>query len=222
MAELIEPTVASALETDHVSAIRRVLEASPEPLTLSKIRAALPAPLRSQGLEQLTDVLTRQVAANVLYQFPKYRSPQDRFWDRPMPVHLEYLLRSLLEERPLPWSEIRRKLPDYAKTLAEPVLENQVARGILYRHPPINSRTGPRFGIRPPDPKEYLRSELSRVFERLEQLGFTVPQIRAGAIELLHEEEWSPSRDMLAATPKTVEQESRPPEAVTPSPLTNT
>ena len=69
-----------------MAAVRRVLQASPEPLTLSKIRAALPANFRAVSLEALAEVLQRQVAANVLVPYPKYRSPQDRYWDRPMRV----------------------------------------------------------------------------------------------------------------------------------------
>jgi hypothetical protein len=196
MAELIDTSVSETIpDTDMVEAVRTVLEGSPEPLTLSKIRAALPPRLRSGGLE---DLLRRQVAANVFVQYPKYRSPQDRFWDRPMPLHLEFLLRSALQEKPLPWSEIRRKLPDYAKTLAEQVLEEQVARGLLYRHPPLSSRTGPRFGLAPADPRDYLRPELTQAFARLETLGFTSPQLREAAFDLLREEEWAAPR---SATP---------------------
>ena len=42
--------------------------------------------------------------------------------------------------------ELRRKLPDYAKTQAEAILEEEVNQGRIYRHPPANSRSGPRFG----------------------------------------------------------------------------
>src|SRR5260370_15127506 len=88
MSELFEqpeqPVAVLAPDTDVLSAIRTVLEASAEPLTLSKIRAALPARLRST-LEGLAEVVRRQVAANVFVQYPKYRSPQDRFWAPPMP-----------------------------------------------------------------------------------------------------------------------------------------
>src|SRR5262249_28298029 len=80
---------------------------------------------------------------------------------------------------------------DYAKTLAEPILEEQVAKGILYRHPPLSSRTGPRFGVQSPQAREYLRPELVKVFQRLEQLGFSEAQLREGAMELLNEAEWS-------------------------------
>ena len=185
-----QPVAAIAPDTDVVTAIRTVLETSAEPLTLSKIRSALPAHLRSSP-ENLTEVLRRQVAANVFVQYPKYRSPQDRFWDRPMPVHLAALLRQVLAEKPLGMSEIRRKLPDYAKTLAEPILEEQVAKGFLHRHPPLSSRTGPRFGVQSPQAREYLRPELVKVFQRLEQLGFSEAQLREGAMELLNEAEWS-------------------------------
>ena len=192
MAELFDqPQTMTTSDSDLVTAVRSVLEASSEPLTLSKIRAGLPGRLRALELEALADALRRQVAANVLVQYPKYRSQQDRFWDRPMPVHLQGLLRLTLEEKPMPWSEIRRKLPDYAKTLAEPVLDEQVAKGVLYRHPPLNSRTGPRFGVHGPDAREYLRPELAKVFEKLEQIGFTLAELREGAMGLLSEEEWS-------------------------------
>ncbi len=193
MSQLLDqmPTGAS-VETDLVTAVQRVLAASGEPLTLSKIRTALPSPHRRIGLEELAEMLHRQVAANVLYQFPRYRSAQDRFWDRPMTVHVTALLRGLLDEQPLNSSELRRKLPAYAQAQAEAVLQEQLAQGLLHRHPRVGGRGGERFSTRPPDAREYLRSELSGVFQRLEQLGFNQTQVRGAALELLHDEEWAP------------------------------
>src|SRR2546425_6069431 len=119
--------------TDLVSAIHRVLASSQEPLTVPKIRTALPAAIRPANLEILAESLRRQVAANVLQQYPKYRSQQDRFWDRPMNVHVAHILRVVLQDSPLAWSELRRKLPDYAKALAESVLNEQLSQGLLHR-----------------------------------------------------------------------------------------
>src|SRR5437879_4318382 len=105
MTQLVnQPTPSAAADTDVVAGVQHVLQESPEPLTLSKIRAALPVRFRSMGLPELAEVLHRQVAANVVYPYPKYRSQQDRFWDRPMPVHVEALLRETLQEQPLAWS----------------------------------------------------------------------------------------------------------------------
>jgi hypothetical protein len=194
MTQVAEPNVpTTGSDTDLVAAIRRVLEASPEPLTVSKIRAALPPAFRSLSLESLAETLQRQVAANVLVQYPRYRSAQDRFWDRPMRVHIAQLLRGALEGGPLAASELRRKLPDYAKTQAEAVLEEEVAQGRIHRHPPANSRSGPRFGVEPADPKTFLRSELGTLFARLERLGFAQARLRQAALELLHDEEWGPT-----------------------------
>jgi hypothetical protein len=194
MTQVTDPTSTAPqpqAEPDLAAEVRRVLEASSEPLTLSKIRAGLPGRLRSVTLEALAEGLQRQVAAHTLIQYPKYRSQQDRFWDRPMNVHIACLLRQTLEEEgPLPWSELRRKLPDYAKSTAEAVLDDQVQQGLLHRHPPTSSRGGPRFGVRPPEAREYLRGELSAAFSRLEKLGFSRAQLREGAMELLQEEEW--------------------------------
>ncbi|HXG11431.1 MAG TPA: hypothetical protein VNK04_16875 [Gemmataceae bacterium] len=194
MTQVIDQTSPDAPSgTDLVAAIHRVLAGSPEPLTVSKLRSQLPSDFRQISPEELTETLRRQVAAGALYQYPPYRSQQDRFWDRSMPVHLATLLRSVLEAGPLPWSQIRRRLPAYALAQAESVLQEQVAQGMIYRHPRGEGRGGDLFGLQPPDPKEYLSRELSAVFHRLEQLGFSRSQVRAAALELLHDEEWAPA-----------------------------
>lgn len=194
MTEVTEHTPApSPAETpapDLATAVQRVLAASDEPLTVSKLRSRLPAPFRTTDLKELTEALERQAAAHVLHKYPKYRSQQDRYWDRGMSTHVAHLLRAALEAGPLPKSELRRKLPAYAQEKAEQVLEEQLAQGLLHRHPRAGSRGSERFGARPPDPKDYLRQELPDLFTRLASLGFTRPQIRAAALELLHEEEW--------------------------------
>lgn len=206
---------------DLLTEIRRVLEQSQEPLTLPKLRSRLPAAFRSLSGEELTEVLQRQVAANVLWQYPKYRSSQDRFWDRPMDVHVSMLLSGSLEAGPLPWSELRRKLPAYAQSHALLALEKQIAHGRLHRHP-RTGRGGERYGVRPADPKDYLRDELQQVFRRLEALGFTQPQLREAAYGLLHEEEWSPAPEAAPAapppTPAAHEQTPAPQRAVPPAP----
>jgi hypothetical protein len=202
MTEVTEQAVPETIsDTDLVAAVRHVLEASSEPMTLSKIRSALPLRFRTVDLETLADNLRRQVAANALHQYPKYRSQQDRFWDRPMRVHLTALLRETLQEQPLAWSELRRKLPSYAQAQAESVLQEQVAQGLLYCHPPLSSRGGPRYGLQRPDPRDSLRPELTALFTRLEARGFSRAQLRQGALELLHEEEWE-SPPATAAAPR--------------------
>lgn len=213
MTQMIDPQVAETTpETDLVAAVLRVLGASSEPLTVSKIRAKLPAPFRSASVEELTDTLQRQVSANVLFQYPKYRSQQDRFWDRPMAVHLATLFRELLAEGPLSWGELRRKLPAYAVdplSRAEAVLMELVAQGTVHRQPRAGKRGGDCFGLQPPDAKEYLQSELAEVFLDLEQLGFSQAQLRAAALELLHDEEWSPAA-VLAEPQRSGRAESTP------------
>src|SRR5258708_40180609 len=115
MTPVVDQTpVGTPVETDFAAEAHRVLATSAEPLTLSKIRSRLPAPLRKLSLEELGETLKRQVAANVVYLYPKYRSQQDRFWDRPMPIHVAALLRQALEDGPLALPELRRKLPAYA------------------------------------------------------------------------------------------------------------
>ena len=178
-------------ELTLAEAVQQVLASSSEPQTLPKIRAKLPVPLKNATIEEIGDHLLRQVAAETAYLYPKYRSQHDRFWDRPMPVHVAALVSEVLQEGALSESELRRKLPAYAVSHLEAVVQEQATRGLLFRHPRLSSRGGERFGVRPADPKDYLRDELTSVFQNMERLGFTRPQVRAGALELLHDEEWA-------------------------------
>jgi hypothetical protein len=204
------PTDPSA-EPDLPAAIHRVLAASAEPLTVSKIRSSLPAACRRASQEELEDTLRRQVAAGALHQYPKYRSQQDRFWDRSMPVHVASLLRGTLqEEGAMTRSQLRRKLPAYAVGHVDAVLENLLAQGQLFRHPRSQARGGDVVGAQPPDPRDYLREELTEVFGRLQQLGFSPSQLREAAMDLLQEAEWG----TLVAPPPA----AAPPGATKPAP----
>jgi hypothetical protein len=201
---LDQPLPQTPNEADLVAAALRILAASPEPLTPSKIRAHLPAAFRGVALEQLIEALRRRVDANVLYEYPPYRSQQHRYWDRPPAVHALALIRATLEEGPLTWSQLRRKLPDYARSKAQEILKDQVDQGLLYQHPRAGSRSGERFGLHAPDPREPLRQEFVRLFDRLQRdYGFTRARLREAALELLHEEEWDAApADPAAATPQ--------------------
>jgi hypothetical protein len=201
------PSADPSAAPDLATAAQRVLAASDEPLTVSKLRAKLPAALRGTDLKELSEALDRLAASKVLHKYPKYRSQQDRYWDRGMTTHIAVLMRTALEESPLAWSELRRKLPAYAHPQAEAVRDEQMGQGLLHRHPRAGSRGAERIGVRPPDPKDYLRQELPDLFRRLAGLGFTRPQIRAAALELLHEEEW----DTEPPAPPEPEASAEPP-----------
>jgi hypothetical protein len=162
--------------SDLVELIQGVLRDSDEPLTLSKLRARLPARFRSLELEELADLLHRQAASEVFYLFPRYRSQQERFWDRPLCVHIAALLRQTLQKEPLAWSELRRRLPAYAQMQAEEVLREEVQRGRLFRHP-RTGRGAERFGLTPPEARLHVKPELERLFARLEHLGFPRDQV---------------------------------------------
>jgi hypothetical protein len=203
----VSPPPESAPLPDLTSAVRHVLASIEEPLTVSKIKAALPPSLRQTSLEDLNQLLRQEAAANRLHEYPKYRSQQERYWDRPMQVHIVHLLRSALEEKPLTWTELRRKLPAYAQDKAQEVLETQIQGKHFHRHPrQPGKRAGEPIGLRPADPRDYLQHELSDLFNRMEKLGFLNNQTRAAALEILHDEEWAP-------TPPEAKQNQNPDKA---------
>jgi hypothetical protein len=191
MTQLIDKAVQPVTDLDLAAALHRVLEHSAEPLTPSRLRAALPPACRALGDEALLECLRRQVAANVVVQYPKYRSQQARYWDRPMAVHVVCLVRAALRDRPRAASELRRRLPPYARGRIDAALADQVAQGLLYRHPPLGQRSVARYGLQPPDARAALAPEWAALLARLERQGFTRCQLRQAALDLLRAEEWA-------------------------------
>jgi hypothetical protein len=181
----------AAAAADLVEAIQQVFRVSDQPLTPAKVRAALPASLRSLPAGHVAETLERQAAAQVLFVFPKYRSQHDRYWDRPMRDHVEALLRRILENEPLSRSELRRRLPAYARILADAVLNEMLAQGRMHAHPAAG-RSGPRFGLSAADPRVFMRPELEALFARLQRRGFARAALREAALGILQQEEWGP------------------------------
>jgi hypothetical protein len=180
-----------ANHADLVDAICGVLQSSEEPLTLPRIRERLPEPYRGIRAEQLAEVLARQVAANVLVSCPKYRSAQERFWDRSLREHAKVLLHEAIKAGPISWSDLRKKLPKYLRHLAESALSEELARGAIHEHPQASPRMGPRYAHEPAKVACYAKRELQDVLTRLTQCGFTRGQARETLMQLLQEEEWA-------------------------------
>ncbi len=178
----------SSAQTDLVDAVREVLRHSAEPLTIPRIRERLPMPI---GIGELTDVLHRQLAAHVLVMCPKYRSSQDRYWDRPLREHAKVVLSEALRGGPLPWADLRKKFPKYLRHLADSVLNEELAKETIFRHPPTSARTGPRYALEPANVRSYAKKELHEMLTRLEHFGFGRAESREAIEQLLQEEEWA-------------------------------
>jgi hypothetical protein len=192
MLTLLSNTVEGA--TDVVEAIRQVLRASEEPMTPARIQAALARRGRCLSLETLADILERQVAAQVLVPFPKYRSRHDRYWDRSLRLHVEQLARRCLRDGPLTRAALRRRLPGYARILADSALDHLLAHGRIHEHPSPDGRTGRRLALYPADPRAQVRPELAALFRRMQRLGYRRTQVRDAALAILREEAWDEPR----------------------------
>jgi hypothetical protein len=179
--------------TDLVDAIHDVLKESAEPLTAPRIRERLPSRYRNLRLEDVIEALQRQVAAQVLVICPKYRSRQDRYWDRSLRDHASVVLHDALRGGPMAWADLRKKFPKYLRHLADLVLNEELARGTIFRHTPMSIRMGPRYALYPADVRIYASKELPALLARLEQCGFARHESREALMHLLQEDEWAES-----------------------------
>jgi hypothetical protein len=122
---------------------------------------------------------------------PKYRSGQDRYWDRSLREHARMLMRGALKDGPLSWADLRKRCPKYLRHLTESVLNEELARGAIHRHPPISPRAGFRFALQPVDVRSYAARELEGALARLAERGIALSDAREALMQLLHEAEWA-------------------------------
>ena len=177
--------------SDPVDAIKEIFRQSSEPMTVLTIRASLPRLFGAIRLEELTEILQRQVAANVLVICPKYRSAQDRYWDRSLRDHAKVVLYAAMRMGPLSWSDLRKKFPKYLRHLVDAVLHEELAKGEVFRHPPLSVRMGPRYALDAAEVRPYASKELLESLQRLTLLGFARGDAREAMLRLLQEEEWA-------------------------------
>ena len=124
----------SATPVDLHSAIRHALAASDEPLTVSKIRAALPTALRQTPLEECEQNPAAGDRGQQAAPVSEVSQSQDRYRDRPMPVHVAHLLSVALDERPRPGPNCAASCPPTRRSWLA-VVEREIHENCTHRHP---------------------------------------------------------------------------------------
>jgi hypothetical protein len=101
------------------------------------------------------------------------------------------VLRGALADGPIPWSDLRKRVPKYMRHLAESVLNEELAKGAIHRHPPTSARAGFRYALAAADIRAFAMTELEAALARLVERGFSLSDAREAFMHLLQEAEWS-------------------------------
>lgn len=174
--------------------ILRVLQNSREPLTIERIRKALPRPYRI-GREAILSIIQQQVQTGASFEWPA-KGSKERYWAQGFEAYVRSGVVEVLKSGPLSLPQLRRKLGKTPfgspKVLVEQtckmLLHGLLEERILFKYPIAPGMRAVRYGVTPPDPKPYmgkLKKEFEALCSRLKDAGVTPDDVLHAATELL-------------------------------------
>ena len=182
-------------EADPNQVLWDLLAGSGEPQTAAQLSGrlkGLPRPL----VRQVPAALEGQVAAGRLTRFAPFRGKAPRYWTLDHATYGRSLIEQALANGPRTATDleksIAKRLGDLAKARRQALLDQMVAEGRIYRLPSLPGSRSTRYSLSPPDPRDYLRTPVSRLRHQLDRLaeelarfGVTPEETFSAAVELL-------------------------------------
>jgi hypothetical protein len=153
--------------------ILKVLSRNPFGLSINKIRNNLPPSYRIPN-EQMVARLNHLLSEGHLYAWQppagKAKKPAALIFSiEPLGQLISHEIEKILNAGPLKPAEIKKKIsPSISKYLLN-FLEPLIKDGKVKWHPPLK---GKRLGLENPDPTDFLSSEIKKLFEKGQKLGF--------------------------------------------------
>jgi predicted AAA+ superfamily ATPase len=163
-----------APDSAALDAMNSVLDASSEPIAVSKLKSILKGPLRRSEAEVVT-LLEAERAAGRVFRYAPYSSKSVRYGRQPPEVYARQLALAALQRKCQTLRDIERsassRLKDYAAADWQRLVEHLVAEKQVFVIPGPTARSAVRYSLRPPDPRDYLRSLVAGWRKKLDQIA---------------------------------------------------
>ncbi|MFH0343664.1 MAG: hypothetical protein ACHBNF_16410, partial [Chromatiales bacterium] len=182
---------------DIARAILSLLEASPDPLPVSKLKAGL-RKRHDLSVQELEALVASQAGLGTVFRYAPLRGEGYRYWDRDRGHYLDTLIERELRAAALPMHTLRGRVARRVGDVSEGELSVRVGGllrvGRLHELPRGPGSRSVRLSAKPPDPKAYLSGMVQRLVQaieeeslKLEACGLTRSAIYAAARALLEE-----------------------------------
>ncbi len=158
--------------SDIKAAILSLLAASPDPLPVSKLRAAL-RKRHDLSVQELEALVAGHVGLGTVFRYAPLRGEGFRYWDRDRGRYLDTLIERELREAALPIQTLRgrvaKRLPDISEGELSVRVAGLLRAGRLHELPRVAGNRAARLSAKPPDPKVYLSGLIQRLVHAIEE-----------------------------------------------------
>ena len=206
-------TAVERSDADQADVILRALAAEQAPVTIAKLRAALPAMYRGSPASFRAAVEALGATERV-WLFSAGGKKPPLVWDRPPQVLAESIIAGVVgsQKAPLSPADIEKKTRTKLKmlTVAErrEVVDSLVASGRLFRWPKKPKGRTELIWSRPPRAHEYLEAALAAFDKAVNELadafadvGLDPHEVRTAALDAIRSREWAGGLSWSPATP---------------------
>jgi hypothetical protein len=178
----------------------RALALQPQPITISRLRASLPPPLRGTPASFRAQLDSLASRSRVWLYASGSKSPP-LVWDRAPEVLAETVIVACLK-KPLSLADIekktRAKLKRLSVTERRNAIDRLLASGRLFRWPRQPRARTEKLGLQPPDPREYVASALKALATAVAQAtaafadaGISPDTTHAAILAAVQEQDWA-------------------------------
>lgn len=148
-----------------------------QPVSISRLRSSVPSPFRGKPASFKTHL---ESLAGIWF-FPTGKPTQPLVWDRSPAVFAETVILAALSKKPLTISEIETKTRAKLKYLSPAerrrIFDTLVSAKRIFRWPKKPGPKSEKFGVTPPDPREYLASALKALSKAVAKVADTFAEI---------------------------------------------
>lgn len=177
------------------------LALQPQPVSISRLRSSLPSPFRGKPAS-FKNRLESLAGSRSIWFFPTGKPTQPLAWDRSPAVFAETVILAALSKKPLTTGEIetktRAKLKHLSPADRRHIFDTLLSAQRIFRWPKKPGTKSEKFGIAPPDPREYLASALkalgkavAKVADAFAEVGIPPSKTHAATLAAIQSERWA-------------------------------
>jgi len=181
--------------------ILRALSLQAKPVTISRLRASVPAPFRGKPAA-FQACLEPLVESRRVWLYPSGTPAPPLVWDRSPDVFAETVICAALSKQPLSLGDIEKKTRTQLKGLSptdrRAIIDRLLAQGRLFRWPRKPRVRTDKLGLHPPEPQAYLAPALAALNKAIAQVaaafaevGIHPSQTHAAALAAVQAQDWA-------------------------------
>lgn len=214
---LTDAPAPAGTDAELAEIVRKTLDRSEQPLTLSQLRSQLTGPFR-RSPDELGRVLEMLVAQGAVFELPKYRGSA-RYWTRDLDAYARQVFVETLAGKPLTRAELKAKtkirLRDLSESRQARIFEDLLRERVIHKLPRFVGATADRFSAVTADPMHYVEDALRKVCNTLAAVGLSEGEVYAAARKVVgshdaQQQPVHPAREEMPDAPQIPSAEPRP------------